>query len=268
MKIVLFTSNTKGALNTFNIKTLIKNCPNHNYIIVNLNNKPKRIGNWLKFKRFIVELRDGKDYWRRDLKSLEKKIIQSFPKVNLKKIKTYQVSSVNGELTEQIIKESSPDIVIQAGAGILKENIFSIPKYGTLNVHHGFAPEIRGIKSTYWCLHYGLHNLIGVTCHYIDKTLDTGPVIKQYRYNYNPSTSFIDIQLDLCKNGAKILTESVNEIEKSKDWHLDKKEIKSYYFSGVSPKDYNKLKAQNFLPISDKSELKYKIKIKSTLKPN
>ncbi|MBV8232444.1 MAG: hypothetical protein JO329_20880 [Planctomycetaceae bacterium] len=46
-------------------------------------------------------------------------------------------------------------------------------KIGTLNLHHGIAPSIRGMNSIYWALWEGRPEWIGSTVHFIDKGIDT-----------------------------------------------------------------------------------------------
>ena len=94
--------------------------------------------------------------------------------------------------------------------------MFSLSKFGTINLHHGYCPEIRGMNSTFWCLCYGLTNLIGVTCHLIDEGIDTGPIIRQYNYKYNLGDSYFKIQHHLITKGADLLLDSIETLQSNK----------------------------------------------------
>jgi methionyl-tRNA formyltransferase len=87
------------------------------------------------------------------------------------------VSSVNGAEAVLAMKAINPDVIIQAGAGILRRNIFSCAKIGTLNMHHGIAPLIKGMNSIYWALWENKPEWIGSTIHFIDDGIDTGDVL-------------------------------------------------------------------------------------------
>lgn len=81
---------------------------------------------------------------------------------------------VNSSSSEKALADLAPDFIIQAGAGLLRKNIFSIAKKGTINLHHGIAPLIRGMDSAYWAKWYDQNEWLGVTVHYIDQGIDTG----------------------------------------------------------------------------------------------
>ena len=74
-----------------------------------------------------------------------------------------------------------PDIiVIFSMSQLLKEKIFSIPKYGTINLHPSILPEYRGPNPDFW-QYYNMEMNPGVTVHYIDEGEDTGDIIFQER---------------------------------------------------------------------------------------
>lgn len=269
MNIVIYTSLTRSSFDEYNITQLLAGRPQHNYSFVILNTRPRQVSLLNKFKRLIVSLRDGANELQKDLKTLDELIYKKCTGFNLKDYDTHYVEAVNGEKTEDIIRGLNPDIIVQAGAGILKKNIFSIASKGTLNVHHGLAPEIRGIKSTFWCLYYGLTDLIGVTCHLIDENLDTGNIISQHKYEYQPGDSYVKIQESLCIEGAKLLLHSVDALENYSSLNYKETEVKSFYFGSVNYPDYNALKKGKFSPVKDneRASLKTKKKIKKVLIP-
>ena len=85
------------------------------------------------------------------------------------------VTSVNGADTRAALDSLKPDVIIQAGAGLLKPNIFQLAARGTLNLHHGIAPLIRGMHSVYWAVWERKPEWLGATVHKIDEGIDTGP---------------------------------------------------------------------------------------------
>ncbi|MEX2566029.1 MAG: formyltransferase family protein [Cyclobacteriaceae bacterium] len=180
-------------------------------------------------------------------------------------IKKFYVKEINGSQTEKIIRDLKPDIMLQCGAGILKENIFSIPKRGTLNVHHGIAPELRGVSSVFWAMYYGLYDYIGTTVHFIDKTLDTGAVIIQSKTNLPKQFDYIEAAYQTSIQGATLLVEAIKIVRE--DFVVTKKNVKSYYFSSVSYQKYWKLKKNKFQPLENQNTLSYKIKCKKLLLP-
>lgn len=262
MKIVLFTSEKMGAINELNLNTLINIKKEHEYVFVFVkkNAKSKILNFKFELKKlFLYPFTD----WYKDQKKISnllKKEAYEFP---LKKKKIHHVTAVNSKSTEEKIKKLNPDLIIQCGAGILKENIFSIPTKGTINVHHGIAPELRGIASSFWGMYYGLNEYIGTTVHFIDKTLDTGAVIIQKRTEISKNSSFIETSFQTAIQGAKLLPDAVDLI--LDEYEVEKKEIDSFYFSRVHYSQYNDLKKNGFQKVKSPEISKTKKKFKSIL---
>ncbi len=74
----------------------------------------------------------------------------------------------------------SPDLIIFAGGNILRRQLLEVPTLGVLNVHLGLLPEVRGMSSPEWSL---LNRVpVGVTIHYVDAGIDTGPILQRCEY--------------------------------------------------------------------------------------
>ena len=78
------------------------------------------------------------------------------------------------------LREWSPDLIIFTGGNILRKPLLEVPRLGVLNVHLGLLPEIRGMSSPEWSLLN--HVPVGVTIHYMDAGIDTGPILQRYEF--------------------------------------------------------------------------------------
>ena len=74
------------------------------------------------------------------------------------------------------IRSLRVDLGLVYGAPILKPELFEIPAFGTLGVHHGRLPEYRGKKTTFWAVYNG-DSTAGVTIQRINAGLDTGEIV-------------------------------------------------------------------------------------------
>lgn len=70
-----------------------------------------------------------------------------------------------------------PDIMVRVSGGILKRETFALARLATLNIHHGCAPQIRGMWSIPWGIVEGRCDWIGATVHVIDDGIDTGRIL-------------------------------------------------------------------------------------------
>ena len=79
------------------------------------------------------------------------------------------------------VRQWSPDLIVFTGGNILRKPLLQVPRLGVLNVHLGLLPEIRGMSSPEWSL---LKNVpVGVTIHYLDAGIDTGPILQRYEFS-------------------------------------------------------------------------------------
>jgi methionyl-tRNA formyltransferase len=78
------------------------------------------------------------------------------------------------------LREWSPDLIVFTGGNILRKEILSVPRLGVLNIHLGLLPHVRGMSSPEWSLLTGVP--VGITIHYMDPGVDTGPILRRYEY--------------------------------------------------------------------------------------
>jgi len=100
------------------------------------------------------------------------------------------------------LKEWSSDLIIFTGGNILRKQLLDVPRLGVLNVHLGLLPEIRGMSSPEWSL---LKNVpIGITIHYVDAGIDTGPVLQRHEFTgWDRGESLTDLRNRLIAFGVE-----------------------------------------------------------------
>jgi folate-dependent phosphoribosylglycinamide formyltransferase PurN len=98
----------------------------------------------------------------------------------------YFSEKINDKETELKIHQFNPDILIVFGTSIVKENIFMIPKIGTLNIHPGINPKYKGAGS-FWALKNKDFSHYGFTIHLVDKGIDTGDIILSKKVTFDKS---------------------------------------------------------------------------------
>ena len=84
------------------------------------------------------------------------------------------------------------DILIHAGAGILRRGVLSTPKLGTLNAHMGILPRYRGMNVAEWA---GLErSKVGCTVHLINEGIDTGDIIAVAEIDSGSADSILSLR--------------------------------------------------------------------------
>lgn len=251
-----------------NIARLIRAFPDHEFIYLIFDNRLRYVVNKIKnlIKEIMLTVLLKHPDWYSARRLAEAKIRKLIPRKFDAHIKRIYVNSVNDDKTERIIRDLKPDLLFQCGAGILKSNIFSIPPLGTLNIHHGIAPEIRGISSTFWAMYYGMIDYIGATVHFIDKNLDTGVVIIQRKTSLPEQYDYVEAVYQTALQGAELLPEAINII--LSEYSTIETEVQSFYFSSVAWSIYRELSKNKFKEVGDVNTLKYKFKCKKMLLPH
>lgn len=69
-----------------------------------------------------------------------------------------------------------PDLIVTAGAPLLRPSWNTMAPAGCINLHFGIAPAYRGEHTLFFALLEGQADAIGFTIHEIDEGVDTGPI--------------------------------------------------------------------------------------------
>jgi phosphoribosylglycinamide formyltransferase-1 len=86
----------------------------------------------------------------------------------------------------QRLEEEQIDLVVMAGYMRLITSVLVEPWYGRLiNVHPSLLPAFPGLDAIKQALNYGV-KVTGVTVHYVDGGMDTGPIIAQQSLDITP----------------------------------------------------------------------------------
>ena len=145
------------------------------------------------------------------------------------------VTTVNGPDAQKALASLEPDVIIQSGAGILKSNIFSLANLGTLNVHHGIAPLIKGMSSIQWALLERKPEWMGATVHWIDEGIDTGDVLAYAPVRQTvPGEGFAPLFVRASEGGIAQLLGVLERLERGERWRVEPPQGESVYRSTIS----------------------------------
>src|SRR5437762_1370326 len=145
------------------------------------------------------------------------------------------VHTVNGADAARTLRALQPDVIIQAGAGILRQHIFTLARLATLNLHHGIAPLIRGMCSIYWALWEDRPEWLGATVHRIDAGIDTGQALAYASVTpQTPGEGYPSLFVRATQGGVARLVEVLTRLEAGEQWCLTPPAPGSAYRSTIS----------------------------------
>ena len=76
------------------------------------------------------------------------------------------------------MEEAKADLCLSLGNSYIPRKIFSIPRYGTINIHGEVLPDFKNAQSVIWQIYQGSTST-GYTIHQVDSGIDTGSILKQ-----------------------------------------------------------------------------------------
>ncbi len=126
-------------------------------------------------------------------------------------IKILQPDNLNDKEFINKIKEINPDIIIVVAFRRLPAEIFSIPKYGTINLHASLLPNYRGAAPINWCL---INNEVktGVTTFFINEKIDQGDILLKEEVNISDKDNFGSLYTKLSAVGSRLLIKTIKGV--------------------------------------------------------
>ena len=106
-------------------------------------------------------------------------------------------------------------MVIFTGGGLLRKPILEIPQLGILNCHTGILPQYRGMDVVEWTVLEEKIDAVGlgVTLHFMDIGVDTGPILLKKKYFLKPGSSFESIRAELEVMMVYLMIEGVKGLQ-------------------------------------------------------
>ncbi len=109
------------------------------------------------------------------------------------------------------LTDLNPDIIVVVAFRMLPEVVWSLPKYGTINLHASLLPQYRGAAPINWAIING-EKQTGVTTFIIDHQIDTGKILLQEKVTIGNKENAGELHDRLMKIGAKLVVKTVNSI--------------------------------------------------------
>jgi len=111
------------------------------------------------------------------------------------------------------LKTYAPDLIVVVAFRILPEAVFTLPKFGSFNLHASLLPKYRGAAPIHWALLNG-DSETGLTTFFLKRKVDTGNIIKQASTPILPEDNLHTLYAKLCNLGAELVLETTNLISR------------------------------------------------------
>lgn len=108
------------------------------------------------------------------------------------------------------LRELTPDLGIVVAFRMLPEVVWSLPRFGTINLHGSLLPKYRGAAPIHWAVMNG-ETETGATTFQLKHELDTGDILGQVSMPIAYDATTGTIHDEMMHLGAKLLKDTVNQ---------------------------------------------------------
>lgn len=116
---------------------------------------------------------------------------------------------LNRPETVERVRRLEPDLLLLCGCSILKKEILSVPRLGTLNLHGGLAQRYRGVWTTLWAVVNREPEYVGATVHFVTPDIDDGDIVHQGRPILAPDDNPESLYVKVVHLGVEMMASAV-----------------------------------------------------------
>ena len=128
----------------------------------------------------------------------------------------YQPEDANSQDFLDTIDSLNPDLIVMVSYhAIIKAPLLRKYENKIINAHVAYLPYYRGRAPINWAI-INDDDCAGVTVHFIDEGIDTGPIIMQEKVKIEADDSTIDVLLKALPMFSKLVLKSIDLIENDK----------------------------------------------------
>ena len=136
--------------------------------------------------------------------------IKEFAKDN--NLKILQPDNLKDDSFIEELRKLNADIFVVVAFRILPRTVYSIPKYGSFNLHGSLLPKYRGAAPIQWALING-DSETGLTTFFLEDKVDTGTIILQSKIAILEEDNLGTLHDKMMESGAELVLKTVELIE-------------------------------------------------------
>lgn len=128
-----------------------------------------------------------------------------------KSIPVYQPEKFDDSVVASLRACAADVGVVVSYGNLIPESMLTIPLYGCFNIHFSLLPLYRGAAPIQRALMNG-ESVTGVTSFWLEKTLDSGPILLQDEVSILPEDDAVTLKEKLILRGVDLMTRTLNRI--------------------------------------------------------
>jgi methionyl-tRNA formyltransferase len=124
----------------------------------------------------------------------------------------YTPESLKDNVFIEHLRNVGADIFVIVAFRILPEKLFTMPPYGSINLHGSLLPKYRGAAPINWALING-ESETGLTTFFLKKKVDTGDIIYQEKIAVGPEETYDELALKMAERAGPVIEKTLDLIE-------------------------------------------------------
>ena len=113
---------------------------------------------------------------------------------------------------QEELKSLQANLQVVVAFRMLPKSVWSLPEFGTFNLHASLLPDYRGAAPIHWAIING-EKKTGVTTFFIDEKIDTGEMILKKELNIEDDETVGTLHDRLMNLGAQAVSETIKQIQ-------------------------------------------------------
>ncbi len=126
-----------------------------------------------------------------------------------------QPTNLKSEEFQQELKALNPNVQVVVAFRMLPRAVWSLPEYGTFNLHASLLPQYRGAAPINWAIING-EKKTGVSTFFLDDKIDTGAMILQEEIPIHESENVKSLHDRLMDLGSRLVVRTLDDIANEK----------------------------------------------------
>lgn len=127
-------------------------------------------------------------------------------------IPVYEIEDLRLSGTARALRDLGPELVcVSCFTQRIPGALLALPRHGFLNLHPSLLPAYRGPHPLFWQFRHGVRES-GVTLHFMDEGLDTGPIALQAPLTWPDGISGAKAERRAGEVGGRLFVEAVERL--------------------------------------------------------
>jgi methionyl-tRNA formyltransferase len=142
-------------------------------------------------------------------------------------LKILQPTNLKAEGFNEELKALDCNLMVVVAFRMLPEKVWSLPEYGTFNLHASLLPAYRGAAPLNWAIING-EKKTGLTTFFLKHAIDTGNIIFQQEETILDSDDVGSLYERMKERGAELVLKTVEAI-RDNDFELEEQDLSGNY---------------------------------------